>query len=177
MREALESVVAKGTGRPAYVDGYRVGGKTGTAQKVGPDGKYMANNHIVSFIGFAPADDPEIVVLVAIDNPKNTIQFGGVVAAPIVGRILEDSLRNLNVPLRKEGLDKEYQWPEQPKISVPDLIGKTKEDLLNDYSNFVIESHGNGNVIIDQSPEAGMKVEEGATIRVYLSQENDTENN
>lgn len=177
MREALESVVAKGTGRPAYVDGYRVGGKTGTAQKVGPDGKYMTNNHIVSFIGFAPADDPEIVVLVAIDNPKNTIQFGGVVAAPIVGRILEDSLRNLNVPLRKEGLDKEYQWPEQPKISVPDLIGKTKEDLLNDYSNFVIESHGNGNVIIDQSPEAGMKVEEGATIRVYLSQENDTENN
>lgn len=177
MREALESVVAKGTGRPAYIDGYRVGGKTGTAQKVGPDGKYMANNHIVSFIGFAPADDPEIVVLVAIDNPKNTIQFGGVVAAPIVGRILEDSLRNLNVPLRKEGLEKEYQWPEQPKIAVPDLVGKSKDDLLNDYSNFVIEAHGEGDVIIDQSPEAGIKVEEGATIRVYLSQKNDTENN
>src|SRR5699024_1928171 len=83
MRETLEAVVANGTGRPAYVDGYRVGGKTGTAQKVGEGGQYMANNHIVSFIGFAPADDPEIVVLVAIDNPKNTIQFGGVVAAPI----------------------------------------------------------------------------------------------
>src|SRR5699024_4477994 len=78
MRETLEAVVANGTGRPAYVDGYRVSGKTGTAQKVGEGGRYMANNHIVSFIGFAPADDPEIVVLVAIDNPKNTIQFGGV---------------------------------------------------------------------------------------------------
>ena len=169
MREALESVVAKGTGRPAYVDGYRVGGKTGTAQKVGPDGKYMANNHIVSFIGFAPADDPQMVVLVAIDNPKNTIQFGGVVAAPIVGRILEDSLRNLNVPLRKEGLDKKYVWPEQPKVTVPDLIGKTRDDMLHDYSNFVIEAHGEGDVIIDQSPEAGTKVEEGSMIRVYLS--------
>src|SRR5699024_2856272 len=67
IRHALEVVVAEGTGRPAYVDGYRVGGKTGTAQKVGPDGRYMQNNHIVSFIGFAPADDPEIVVYVAID--------------------------------------------------------------------------------------------------------------
>src|SRR5699024_11936657 len=88
VRKALESVVANGTGKRAYVDGYRVGGKTGTAQKVGKDGRYMTNNHIVSFIGFAPADDPEMVVLVAIDNPKNTIQFGGVVAGPIVGKIM-----------------------------------------------------------------------------------------
>src|SRR5690625_7898858 len=83
MRSTLESVVAKGTGRPAYVDGYRVGGKTGTAQKVGPGGTYLQNNYIVSFIGFAPANDPEIVVYIAIDNPKETVQFGGVVAAQI----------------------------------------------------------------------------------------------
>ena len=176
MREALESVVAKGTGRPAYVDGYRVGGKTGTAQKVGPDGRYMANNHIVSFIGFAPADDPEIVVLVAIDNPKNTIQFGGVVAAPIVGRIIEDSLRNLNVPMRKEGLDKENEWPEEPKVEVPNVIGLTKDDMMHDLSNFNIEAHGEGDVIIDQSPEPGTKIKEGSKIRVYLSHKNDTEN-
>src|SRR5699024_3834413 len=177
VRETLESVVAKGTGRPAYIEGYRVGGKTGTAQKVGPDGKYMANNHIVSFIGFAPADDPEIVVLVAIDNPKNTIQFGGVVAAPIVGRVLEDSLRNLNVPQRKDGLDKEYVWPEEPKVSVPNIIGLSRDEIMHDLSNFNIEAHGEGDVIIDQSPEAGTKVEEGTKIRVYLSHNNDTENN
>ncbi len=169
MRTALESVVAKGTGRPAYVDGYRVGGKTGTAQKVGADGRYMANNHIVSFIGFAPADDPEIVVLVSIDNPKNTIQFGGVVAAPIVGRIIGDSLRTLNIPMRKDGLDKEYVWPEQPKIAVPNLVGLTKDDVLQDLSNFSIEVNGKGDYIIDQSPEAGVKVDEGTKIRVYLS--------
>ena len=69
VREALESVVAKGTGRPAFIDGYRVGGKTGTAQKV-INGRYSSTEHIVSFIGFAPADDPQIVVYTAVDNPK-----------------------------------------------------------------------------------------------------------
>src|SRR5699024_4403256 len=122
LRYALESVVAKGTGKPAYVDGYRVGGKTGTAQKVGPDGQYMQDNYIVSFIGFAPADDPEIVVYVAIDNPKDTLQFGGVVAAPIVGTIIGDSLRAMGVEPREDGLEKEVYWPEQPKVEVPDLI-------------------------------------------------------
>src|SRR5690606_30047738 len=74
VREGLESVVANGTGRNAYVEGYRVGGKTGTAQKVAPGGGYLENNHIVSFIGFAPADDPQIVVYIGIDNPKGTVQ-------------------------------------------------------------------------------------------------------
>lgn len=169
MRQALESVVAKGTGRPAYVDGYRVGGKTGTAQKVGKDGKYLADDHIVSFIGFAPADDPEIVVLVAIDNPKNTIQFGGVVAAPIVGSIIEDSLQMMNVPTRKKGLDKEYVWPEEPKVKVPNMIGLTKEDILQDLSNFSVDVHGHGDYVKDQAPEAGTKVEDGSTIRIYMS--------
>lgn len=77
VRRALETVVAKGTGRGAYLDGYRVGGKTGTAQKVGPNGRYLENNHIVSFIGFAPADDPQYLVYIAVDNPKT--RFNSVV--------------------------------------------------------------------------------------------------
>lgn len=170
IRETLESVVANGTGRPAYIDGYRVGGKTGTAQKVGSDGTYMANDHIVSFIGFAPADDPELVVYIAIDNPKNTIQFGGVVAAPIVRAILDDSLRNLNVPLRKDGLDKSYVWPEQPLVKVPNLIGTPKKDLLHHLENFHIEFKGKGDIVIDQSPEAGSALEEEGTIRLYLGE-------
>lgn len=169
IRDALEHVVAKGTGRPAYIDGYRVGGKTGTAQKVGEDGKYMANNHIVSFIGFAPADDPKYVVYVAIDNPKNTIQFGGVVAAPIVKTILNNSLRIKNVPIRKSGLEKSYVWPEEPLEKTPNLIGLHKHDLLTDYSNFHIELFGDGEIIIDQSPEPGVATKAGSTIKVYLS--------
>lgn len=169
MRETLESVVANGTGRPAYVDGYRMGGKTGTAQKVGKDGKYMVNNHIVSFIGFAPADDPEIVVLVSIDNPKNTIQFGGVVAAPIVGNVIRDSLPMMKIPPRTSGLDKKYDWPEEPKIEVPNLIGVEKQELLEDLSNFSVDVQGHGDYVKDQSPKPGEKLKEGSTIRIYLS--------
>jgi len=172
VRYALESVVAKGTGRPAYIDGYRVGGKTGTAQKVGEDGTYLKDNHIVSFIGFAPADDPQIVVFVAVDNPKDTIQFGGVVAAPVVRNILEDSLHALHVPLRKHEMEKEYVWPEEPKVVVPKLIGKKKKDLLHDFSDFTIEEVGEGDYIIDQSPEPNRKVERGSTIRIYLAKNN-----
>ncbi len=76
----LESVVAKGTGGKAFVDSYRVGGKTGTAQKA-QGGRYLENNYIVSFMGFAPADDPQIVVYVAVDNPKGVTAFGGTVSS------------------------------------------------------------------------------------------------
>lgn len=173
LRHALESVVAQGTGRPAYVEGYRVGGKTGTAQKVGPDGRYMENNYVVSFIGFAPADDPEIVVYVAVDNPKNTVQFGGVVAAPIVGRVIEDSMQVLGVEPREGGLAKEYQWPDQPKVEVPDLMGLTKDELAEYMVNLSIETNGTGDYIIDQAPSPGTEVEQGSEIRIYLSDEND----
>lgn len=172
VRFALESVVAKGTGRAAYVDGYRVGGKTGTAQKVGENGRYMENNYIVSFIGFAPADDPEIVVYVAVDNPKNTVQFGGVVAAPIVGTIIDDSLRAMEVEPRTDGLQKDYQWPEEPRVEVPDLIGLTKSELAEYMLNLTVETDGEGDYIIDQAPAAGTSVEQGSVVRIYLFENN-----
>ncbi|GGJ86737.1 stage V sporulation protein D [Lentibacillus kapialis] len=172
VRHALESVVAKGTGRSAYVDGYRVGGKTGTAQKVGPDGNYLKNNYIVSFMGFAPADDPEIVVYVAVDNPKGTSQFGGVVAAPIVGTIIGDSLRAMGVEPRESGPEKEYTWPDKPKVEVPDLIGLNKHELAEYQTNLSIQTSGSGKYIIDQAPSPGTKVEQGEKIRIYLSDKN-----
>lgn len=78
VRRALESVVALGSGRNAYIENYRVGGKTGTAQKVS-NGVYMVGNYITSFIGFLPANDPKVVVYVAIDNPKGITAYGGTV--------------------------------------------------------------------------------------------------
>jgi stage V sporulation protein D (sporulation-specific penicillin-binding protein) len=80
VRYALEHVVALGSGRNAYIENYRVGGKTGTAQKVN-NGVYMVGNYITSFIGFLPANDPKIVVYVAIDNPKGITAYGGTVPA------------------------------------------------------------------------------------------------
>jgi stage V sporulation protein D (sporulation-specific penicillin-binding protein) len=167
IRYALESVVAQGSGGRAFVEGYRVGGKTGTAQKV-KDGRYMENNHIVSFIGFAPADDPQLVVYVAVDNPKGTTQFGGVVSAPIVGSIMGDSLRALGVEPRKGQLEKEYKWPDVPLIEVPDVVGMTKTELGDLFVNLKIETSGEGNIVVKQTPEAGVKLKEGSTIRLYF---------
>ncbi|MEK4453747.1 stage V sporulation protein D [Paenibacillus sp. FSL L8-0506] len=167
VRAALESVVAKGTGRPAFIDGYRVGGKTGTAQKV-VNGRYSPTEHIVSFIGFAPADDPQIVVYTAVDNPKG-IQFGGVVAAPIVQNILEDSLHYMKVPERSDQLPKTYKYGETPIVTVPDLTGATVQDIYEDLNmNFNLARSGTGNTVINQAPKAGARVEQGSTIRIYM---------
>jgi stage V sporulation protein D (sporulation-specific penicillin-binding protein) len=170
VRYALETVVAKGTGKNAFVEGYRVGGKTGTAQKV-VNGQYLKNNYIVSFIGFAPADDPQIVVYVAVDNPKDTLQFGGVVAAPIVGTIIEDSLQEMGVPKRENQIEKELTWSDEKLLEVPNLIGEEKKDIYQSFYDFNIEATGEGNTVIRQAPEAGVKIEAGSTIRLYLGNE------
>ncbi|MBG9550196.1 stage V sporulation protein D [Cytobacillus firmus] len=167
IRKALESVVAKGSGKKAFVDGYRVGGKTGTAQKA-QNGRYLENNHIVSFIGFAPADDPQLVVYVAVDNPKGTVQFGGVVAAPIVGEIMGDSLRAMGVKPRKNQIEKELTWMDSPMIEVPDMVGLTKKDLGELYLNLKIDASGTGNTVVKQTPQPGIKLKEGSTIRLYF---------
>lgn len=167
LRHALESVVAQGTGRNAFIDTYRVGGKTGTAQKA-KDGRYLENNHIVSFIGFAPADDPELVIYTAVDNPKGTIQFGGTVAAPIVGQIMEDSLRSLDVKPRKKQIEKKTNWLDPKMVTVPDLKGMTRKELLQQMLDLRLDVSGEGSTVIQQSPDPGVKVEEGATIRIYM---------
>lgn len=169
MRYALESVVAKGTGRGAFVEGYRVGGKTGTAQKVGENGAYMQNNYIISFLGMAPMNDPEIVCYLAIDNPKNTIQYGGVVAAPLVGEILKEVLPTLGVEKdTKNQIEKEYRYYiDNFYYSVPELVGSKKKDISSSpYYKYLFL--GNGDTVIDQEPKAGEKIAEGGTIMVYL---------
>lgn len=170
VREALESVVANGTGRNAYIDGYRVGGKTGTAQKV-VNGKYATNEHIVSFIGFAPADDPQLIIYVAVDNPKG-LQFGGLIAAPIVREMMADSLRYMEVEPRKDQMEKKLQYTDVPYVEVPDLIGLTAKDVL--YSPYTMDLQlarsGSGSVIVNQSPKPGSRVPKGSTVRVYFAE-------
>lgn len=166
VREALESVVANGSGRSAYVDGLRVGGKTGTAQKA-IDGKYKDGEYIVSFIGFAPVDDPEILVYVAVDNPKNSVQFGGVIAAPIVGRIIEDAAPYVNIKKRKKQLEKEYQWGDEMTHRVPDLTGMTKEKIRTQLYSYQIEWHGSGEKIKHQLPAVDTLIGIDDVIHVY----------
>jgi stage V sporulation protein D (sporulation-specific penicillin-binding protein) len=167
VRSALESVVARGSGRKAFVDGYRVGGKTGTAQKVGPNGTYLKNNHIVSFIGFAPADDPKIVVYLAVDNPKG-IQFGGVVAAPIVGNIIGDSMRYMKVPKRTNQIPPEENILYDSIVPTPNFIGQDIDKIKNSLYTTPIEIIGKGKVVVSQIPRPGERVKKGTLIRMYL---------
>ena len=100
--EILKFAVKDGTGKKAAVDGFDVAGKTGTAQKyISATRSYSKTEFISSFIGYAPADAPRLVILVMIDNPKG-VNWGGVVAAPVFREIASKSLRYLNVPSSKE---------------------------------------------------------------------------
>lgn len=168
VREALESVVANGTGYRAYIEGYRMGGKTGTAQKVGPNGRYLTNNHIVSFIGVAPTDDPELIIYIAVDNPKG-IQFGGLVSAPIVKNVMEQSLQYLDIAPRSDGLKKEERYGDPIQYeTVPDLRGMTVTQIRNAHYGIQLDVIGEGNVVFSQSPAPGTRIQEGMKVRIYL---------
>ena len=167
VRMTLESVVSLGTGRNAYIDGYRVGGKTGTAQKVN-NGAYMQGNYRVSFIGFLPANDPKIVVYLAIDNPKGITQYGGTVSAPIVKNIMEDAIIALDIEKQDGGTEKKYQWYDKKYYMVEDVVGLTKKEATSVLKKFTVEYTGSGDKVISQSPEAGNRIAEGEAVRIYL---------
>ena len=167
VRYALESVVANGSGRSAYIENYRVGGKTGTAQKV-QNGVYMDGNYILSFIGFMPADDPKIVVYVAIDHPQGVTQYGGVVAAPIAKSVLETAISVLDIEPSSEGMEKEYNWLDTKYVKLPEVTGLTVEEAKKTLKGFSIEYSGEGENIVYQSPSANTYIKEGGTVKLML---------
>ena len=168
VRYALESVVARGTGHNAYIGGYRIGGKTGTAQKA-QDGKYLSGNYITSFIGFLPADDPKVVVYVAIDNAKGITQYGGTVAAPIAKNVLLTAIDALGIEERKDEIPREYLYTDKQYSVVPNVIGMTVKDAVKELKKFKVEYSGDGDKITYQSPSAGTDLYEGETVRLLLS--------
>jgi len=166
VREALESVVTNGTGRTAYIEGYRVGGKTGTAQKV-LNGSYLYNNYILSFIGFLPANDPKVVVYLAIDNPKGVMQYGGVIAGPPAKAILEASINALNIEKPEGGTEKKYNYLDKKYITVADVKNMNVSEAKEALKDFEVDVEGSGEKVTYQSPEAGERVIEGSKIRIF----------
>lgn len=173
VRETLESVVAQGTGKNAFREGYRIGGKTGTAQVASPGGGYKSGHYIVSFVGMAPVDDPRLVAYIAVDNPKAGVVFGGTIAAPVIGNILADSLHYLGVPARKNGIPREYKYGDIVPVEVPQVAGLSLEEgqraMIQNAANLRVETVGSGKYIVAQAPTAGTKVPPGSTLRIYLS--------
>ncbi len=179
LMKILESVVSDGTGKSAYVPGYRVAGKTGTAQKV-IDGRYAEGKYIASFVAIAPANDPQIVVSVIIDEPSNGAYYGGQIAAPVAGEVVKDVLSYLDVEPQFSQEEKESN--EKENVTVPDLRSKSIKEaskmvlllgLKYNTDAYYIEE---GSAVLDQFPLPGSVVKRGSSIDLYVeSKRNGTE--
>ena len=168
VRSVLETVVAYGTGRNAYIEGYRVGGKTGTAQKVN-NGIYMKGNYILSFIGFLPADKPQAIVYVAIDNPKGVTQYGGTVSAPIAKNIMIDIIDKLKIEKSPYTLEKVYNWYDTKYVKVPNVEGLELKEAKKLLKDFTVNYSGNGNIVKSITPKENTILPINSTIKVLLS--------
>lgn len=176
--EYLEQVVSDqkiGTGRSAYIDGYRIAGKTGTAQ-TSVNGKYSADKYVVSFIGYAPVEDPQVLIYVLLDQPNDKYAGGGTAAGPVFKEIMSQSLNYLNIKPSaktndankdKKNDNKSSQTANQAAV-VPDLanmkLNEAKEQLTKKGITF--ETIGKGSKIVRQVPDAGTPLASGN--RVYL---------
>lgn len=170
MLSMMETVVSEGSGNRAYIPGYRVGGKTGTAQKI-IDGRYAQGKYIASFIGVAPIDNPQIVILVTVDEPSTGTYYGGSVAAPVAKNILEEIFNYLEIPPQ---YDEDEMNQSAQMIEVPDLknmkigdAGKTLTDLGLRYTTEYLELT-NDSTVIEQFPAPGVEVQRASIIDLYL---------
>ena len=165
VRECLEWVVSDGGGRNGQVTGYRIGGKTGTADKTG------TKDVVVSFMCFAPADDPQYIMLLTMDTPSRTTGtavFGGTMVAPVASQIMSEILPLL-------GVEPDYTAEELvgADTTVPNLVGQTREaaeERLADLG-FTFRTVGDGDTVTDQTPAGGAIVPGNASIILYLGQE------
>lgn len=174
VRTILEQVVGDsrdGTGRNAAVPGYRIGGKTGTSEKVSLEAQTGEKEYIVSFIGFAPADKPRIALLVFLDTPssKSGIYIsGGQMAAPVVGNMLADILPYM-------GIEAQYSAEELAgmDVSMPQLTGLGMSDAARTLRDAGLKyrSIGEGDIVTSQLPEAGCTIAAGSEVILYFDRE------
>lgn len=170
LRGILEQVVGDskdGTGHNAAVAGYRIGGKTGTSEKVSLEAQTGQKQYIVSFIGFAPADAPRVAVLCFLDTPSNESGIyisGGQMAAPVVGAMLADILPYL-------GIEPELEKPGETLM--PQLRGKTLDEAkkLLKEAGLRYRTLGQGDILSDQLPAAGAQIAQGTEVLLYLDRE------
>ena len=162
VKEALESTVSNGSSKDAGIEGIKVAGKTGTAEKVDPETGTYGAGYIASFAGFAPYDNPQVSLIVIIDNPKNGEHFGGIVAAPFAGELFNNIFNYIS--LNEGQLDAKDE-----SVIIPDLRGDkvtSAEKTLNELGiNCVIE--GDGTFVTSITPLPGYKVKKGDSITLY----------
>lgn len=161
LRGLLEKVVSQGGGKNAYIDGYHIGGKTGTAQ-VYKEGRIVTNVHIGSFYGFAPADDPLISVLVVVNEAQVPVDYGGTTAAPFARQVFEEVLPLLGVEKYAEN---------QKDVLVPDIKGLTISQARRTLTEagLAMLDDGVNNVVLDQLPPPGATLAQGGHVMAYTA--------
>ena len=161
LRGLLEAVVSEGGGKNAYIDGFRIGGKTGTAQ-VYKEGKIVSNVHIGSFYGFAPADDPLISVLVVVNEAQVPVDYGGTTAAPFARQIFEEALPLLGVERFAETAQ---------DVMVPDIKGLTISQARRKLTEAGLNmlDDGANSVVLDQLPPPGATLKQGGHVMAYTA--------
>ena len=166
--QMMVEVVQRGTAKNALVTGYKVAGKTGTSEKL----TTSKEDYIGSFCGFAPADDPEISVIIIIDDPKNGSYTGGKTAAPVAAEVIANTLRYLNVePEYEEGSDagQDVRTP-----SVVGMTAETAEETLK-ASGFNVRVVGDGKNVKNQAPESGKLIPQNGVVVLYTESAKKTE--
>lgn len=169
VREALEYVVSSGSGKNGQVAGYRIGGKTGTADKTGT--RKTTREVVVSFMCFAPADDPQYIMLLTMDTPSRntgTAVYGGTMVAPTASQIMGEILPAL-------GIEPDYSAEELSgaDAAVPYVVGKTAEEAKAALKSagFTYRTVGSGETVTDQTPAGGAIVPNNASVVLYLGAE------
>lgn len=170
MRRVLRSVVVNGSGQRADIPGYRVAGKTGTAQ-IAVGGGYSRTKVVASFVGFAPFDNPEIVGIVALYEPQSFITYGGVLAAPVFQAIAKDTLEYLKVPPKFE---KESVKVSKNLIKVPNVRNYLVAEAIQilEKAGLNVRVSGDGAVVTDQTPKPIVPVAKGTTVILETSPQN-----
>ena len=175
MRDLIRSVVTEGTAKNAAVAGFSIGGKTGTSEKIDvfDENGQRVQDKIVSFVGIAPMEDPEYIVLVALDTPSRETGIyisGGVMAAPTVGAVMADILPYL-------GVERVYTPEERAgkELVLEDLVGLEPQEAAKRLAamGLTAQLSGSGNRVTAQLPAAGQSVPGDAEVLLYLGEEPD----
>jgi stage V sporulation protein D (sporulation-specific penicillin-binding protein) len=167
MRETLETVVITNGGSNAYIQGYRIGGKSGTSQKIDEYGEAGKNIYVSSYVGFAPADDPEIIMLVMVDEPSNGKYYGSLVAAPVVSSVFKDALPYLGY--FPEYTAEEY---EDMAITIQEVTGENVSAAKTtlESAGLTVEVVGSGESVVKQVPSSGSTMPRNGKIILYTEQ-------
>lgn len=166
LRGYLEKVVSEGGGKKAFIEGYHIAGKTGTAQKAGVGG-YQQGKYVASFVGMAPANDPKVTLFVSIDEPDPSNYYAGQISAPVAQQVFNDIFNYL--AMKSDASSSDIAKSMLKDVVVPDVRGMKKADaekVLKDQ-HLEAESDANGEYIVDMNPKPGYTVKEGSKIVLY----------